>query len=99
MKHIKKFNEDLDYLQSLEIQRKAREEFEKSKDEEVENLRGKSGHLDTLYKQSKQEKNIDIIIEERRILVQKVIDGILESERGKSDFKDNLIVLLNKYDL
>ena len=35
MKHLKEFNEELNYLDSLKIQSKAREDWEASKEEEM----------------------------------------------------------------
>ena len=36
---------------------------------------------------------------ERKILVQRVIEGILDSEKGKSDFKSRLVQLLEEHAL
>ena len=92
MKHIKSYNEELDYLDSLRLQTKAREDFERRKGEE-----GHSGnHLSKLETDRRIKITTDQIIEERRILADRVIQGILASERGKSNFKNKLIELLEE---
>ena len=39
MKHLKAYNEELNYLDSLKIQSKAREDWEASKEEEMQKIR------------------------------------------------------------
>lgn len=99
MKHISKFNEELDYKRQLELQRKAREEFEKARQEEIENRRKQSSgkYLSELEEKSIKQKQIDDQVQERKILADRTIQGILSTQHGKTDFKDKLIQLLEEY--
>jgi len=99
MKHIKPFNEEADYLSSLRAQTKAREEFERQREEEIEKYRQEhSGkHLSKIETDVQKRRTTDEIVEERRILADRVIQGILATEQGKSDFKYKLIQLLEEH--
>jgi len=98
MKHIKPFKEEADYLSSLRAQTKAREEFERQRQEEIEKYRQEhSGkHLSKIETDVQKRRTTDEIVEERRILADRVIQGILATEQGKSDFKAKLIQLLEE---
>jgi hypothetical protein len=99
MKHLSKFNEELDYKRQLELQKKAREEFEKARLEEIENRRKQTSgkYLSELEEKSMKQKQLDEQVEERKVLADRTIQGILSSQHGKTDFKDRLIELLNDY--
>lgn len=98
MKHLKSFNEELDYLSSLRQQTKAREEFQKQKEEEIEKYRQEhtGKHLSKIEADIQKKRTTDEIVEERRILADRVIQGILATEQGRSDFKTKLIQLLEE---
>jgi hypothetical protein len=97
MKHIKLFNEEADYLSSLRAQTKAREDFERQREEEIEKYRHSGKHLSNLETDVQKRKTTDEIVEERRLLVDRAIQGILASEQGRSDFKTKLIQLLEEH--
>lgn len=100
MKHVKKWNEELSWKDMLKQQSDTRKNWEKSKEEEIEELRRKSsGYKEDLLRQSNTRKIEDEIIEDRKLLTQRVIEGILLSEKGKSHFKSQLIALLNEHGL
>ena len=98
MKHLKAFNEELNYLDSLKIQSKAREDWEASKEEEMQKIRQEKSdkHKSELDK-SLSVKPTDEIVEERRMLTHRIIQVILSTEQGKTDFREKLISLLNEY--
>lgn len=98
MKHLKAFNEELNYLDSLKIQSKTREDWEASKEEEMQKIRQEKSdkHKSELDK-SLSVKPTDEIVEERRMLTHRTIQGILSTEQGKTDFREKLISLLNEY--
>jgi hypothetical protein len=99
MKHLSKFNEELDYKRQLELQQKAREDFEKARLEEIEKRRKETSgkYLSELEEKSMKQKQLDEQVEERKVLADRTIQGILSSQHGKTDFKDRLIELLNDY--
>jgi len=101
MKHLRKF-EELEYKDMLASQTKARQDFEKAEDEKIEQRRKEaSGKYlpelegDTKKRQlSSQEEN------ERRDIVQKVIDGLvadLNNNPGYQSFKEELLAFLGEF--
>jgi hypothetical protein len=98
MKHIKAFNEELNYLDSLKIQSKAREDWEASREEEMRRIRQEQADKNKAeLDKSLSVRSTDDIVEERRMLAHRTIQGILSTEQGKTDFREKLISLLNEY--
>jgi hypothetical protein len=100
MKHLQKF-EDLDYKSKLAAETKLRQDFEKSEDEKIEQRRKETSdkYLSELEannkkRQSSQEED------ERRDIVQKVIDGLvadLNNNPGYQSFKEELLTFLGEF--
>jgi hypothetical protein len=98
MKHLKSFNEELNYLDSLKMQSKAREDWETSKEEEMQKIgQEKSAKHKAEINKYSSVRPTDEIVEERRMLAHRTIQGILSTEQGKTDFREKLISLLNEY--
>ena len=89
IKNWKSFlGEKLTYLEVLKKQKEISDEYNN-----IEN-REENKELPKLKKHYIDRKKEDEIFEERKIIVNRVIEGILSSEKGKSDFKEKLLHLL-----
>mgnify|MGYP003334618531 CR=1 FL=1 len=101
MKHLRKF-EELEYKDMLAAQTKARQDFEKSEQEKIEQRRKETQgkYLPELEAETKKRVSSDKAEEERREIVQKVIDGLvkdLNNHAGYQSFKEELLAFLNEF--
>lgn len=95
MKHLRKF-EDADYMDMLASQKKSREDFEKSEEERIEQLR-KQTTRKILKDDNPRISDVEI---ERKEIVQKVIDGLtadLNNNPGYQSFKEELLAFLDEF--
>lgn len=100
MKYIQKF-ENNDYLSQLAKEKKLREDFLKSKDDEIENLRknNSGNYLPELIKDKKVREGSNTI-KDRKEIVNKVLDFLvndLNKKPGFESFKEELISFLNEF--
>ena len=56
-------------------------------------------HLDKLKSEYKVRSETDKLIDDRRLLVDRVIQGILSSEQGKTNFTNKLVKILEEFGL
>ena len=101
MKHLRKF-EELEYKDMLAAQTKARQDFEKSEEERIEQKRKEmSGKfLPEIESDIKKRKLSTQEGNERREIVQKVIDGLvadLNNNPGYQSFKEELLAFLGEF--
>jgi hypothetical protein len=101
MKHLQKF-EDLDYKSKLAAETKLRQDFEKSEDEKIEQRRKETSgrYLPELEAGSKKRQLSSQEEDERKEIVQKVIDGLvadLNNNPGYQSFKEELLTFLGEF--
>lgn len=95
MKHLKKF-EDADYMDMLASQKRSREDFDKSEEERIEQLR-KQNVRKSLKDENPRISDVEI---ERKEIIQKVIDGLtsdLNNNPGYQSFKEELLAFLDEF--
>jgi hypothetical protein len=94
MKHLRKF-EDADYMDMLASQKKNREDFEKSEEERIEQLRKQNRKI--LKDGNPRISDVEI---ERKEIIQKVVDGLLadlSNNPGYQSFKEELLSFLDEF--
>lgn len=101
MKHIRKF-EDLTYLDTLKGEKELRDKFSKSEEDRIDRTRSEvtGKHLDKLANDSKRDRTISKEEEERKEIVQRVIDGLtgdLNKNPGYMSFKEELLAFLDEF--
>lgn len=101
MRHLRKF-EELEYKDMLVSQNKARQDFEKAEDEKIEQRRKETSgkYLQELEGDTKKRKLSSQEEDERRDIVQKVIDGLvadLNNNPGYQSFKEELLAFLGEF--
>lgn len=102
MKHLKKFNEELDYLSRLKKDKQLDTEFSAAREQEIEDLRLKTtgNHLPTILKDKSKRETTSTEEVERKELTQKVIDGLVaqfNNKPGYDSFKEELVAFLEGF--
>lgn len=98
MKNIKKF-EELDYLSSLRIDKKLRDEQFSSEKDEIAKKRVNTYLDDLKLDKEKRERESDII-EKRENTVHLLVQGLIYSDQNKEgfqNFKSDVEELLSRY--
>ena len=101
MKHLRKF-EEIEYRDMLAAQTKARQDFEKAEEEGIEQRRKKTSgkYLPELEVDARKRLSTSKEEDERRVIVQKVIDGLvadLNNNTGYQSFKEELLTFLGEF--
>jgi len=104
MKHLKRFNEELDYLGRLKMETEIGRQFSQDNEKEVEKRRQEvtGKELGKIKSQNKSRKTLEEREEERREITQVVIDSIIYSnlkKKGFENFEEDLKMFLAKYPL
>ena len=101
MKHLRKF-EEIEYRDMLAAQTKARQDFEKAEEEGIEQRRKEASdkYSQELEGDTKKRRLSSQEEDERRDIVQKVIDGLvadLNNNTGYQSFKEELLTFLGEF--